>query len=103
MTFLLVGVLATWRITAFLVYEHWTEGLRQRAEVDFHGDDDLPVTFAGKILGCFWCTAQVVGLVVALAMLPFLPRAQWVLMPFALAGGAIILNHWTRIVRDAEH
>lgn len=96
---LLIGVLATWRIAAFLVYEHWTEGLRQRAGVYILGDDDLPQDIAGRVLACFWCVTMLVSLPVTLVLLY---RWWWALLPFALSGGAIILNHWTRIVRDVE-
>lgn len=92
---LLVAILATWRIAAFLCYDYSFEWLRQRVGVDFEDDEGRPLGVFARILSCFWCTSFWVGAVVA-----FLP--EWALLPFALSGGSIILNHWTRIVRDVQ-
>jgi len=92
-----IGILATWRITALLVYDYSFEWLRQLVKVDFTDESGKPITRLGRIFGCFWCMSLHVGLWVAAAMAL---GARWLLLPFALSGSAIIFNHWTRIVRD---
>jgi hypothetical protein len=93
---LLVAILATWRMAALLVYEHWFLWLRQLVHTDFVDDEGRPLGFLGKVLGCFWCTTFVVAIAVSCLMIL---EWDWVLIPFALSAGAIALNHWTRIVR----
>jgi hypothetical protein len=96
---LLLGVLATWRLSALLCYDYSMEWLRQLAKVDFVDDQDVSITYAGRILSCFWCTSLFVGIQVVVLLIF---KLHWTLLPFALSGGSIILNHWTRIVRDVQ-
>ena len=92
-------ILATWRLTALLVYDKWFEWLRDTVKV--YAVDELgePVLFWGQVLNCFWCTSLITGTVLlAMAHLNiWLPI--WL---FALSGGAVLLNHITRIFRDAK-
>ena len=96
---LVILILATWRLTALLVYESWFEWLRQMANVDFVDDRDVPLGFFGKILSCFWCTSLLMAIVCCILL-----AADWdfILWPLAASSGAILLNHLARVNRYAE-
>ena len=99
---LMVAILATWRIAALLTCEdgprnalrHW----RQRLGVDMETDEGAPATWTAWLLGCFWCCSLVVALPVSLLLLiqEQQLRPVQLLYPFAISGGAIILNHLSR-------
>lgn len=92
-------LLATWRLTAFLAYERWTETLRARLGVDMVDDEGIPITFWGKVFGCFWCLSLFAGLLCCLLAL----ANMWlVLILLACSGGVILLNHVSRVFRYAE-
>lgn len=92
----LVGLLAVWRVTALLVYDDWFQWLRDKACVDYVDEAGEPKTFWGRMLACFWCTSVLVSiLVTALLISP----VWFITVPFALSGGAVLLNHLTRIFR----
>lgn len=97
----LILSLAVWRITALLVYDKIAQPLRDLAKVEFLDETDTPITFWGRILSCFWCTSIVVAFVIL--PLTFWRLWKWALLPFAASGAAILLNHWTRIVRDVRY
>lgn len=99
---LLICILAVWRITALLTYEHGPRGvflkLRQRWEVDFEDENGLPISLRAWVLGCFWCCSLVVSLLLW-------PLGIWLdgtwrpvqtLYPLAYSAGAILLNHASR-------
>lgn len=91
---LIVAILASFRLTTFIVYERWLEPLRMRAGVDFTDEFGVPLSFWGKILDCFWCVSLFAGsLVVGVAYTP----VWWLLLPLAVSAGAILLNHLARI------
>lgn len=94
----IIVLLATWRLTAFLAYEHWTETLRARLGVEMVDADGTPVTFWGKLFGCFWCLSFLTGTLCALIA----AINVWVLLPLACSGGAILLNHVSRVFRYVE-
>jgi hypothetical protein len=92
-------LLAAWRITAFLAYERWTETLRTRLGVDMVDDEDVPISFCGKVFGCFWCLSLVAALLCCLLALV----DMWVVLTLlACSGGVILLNHVSRVFRYAE-
>lgn len=97
----LMGVLATWRITALLVYGRWGEVIRYKLGTHMLRDDGLSISPVGRVLQCFWCTSLMVAL-------PFAGLCgtgnwqYWLLWVFALSGGAILLNHLCRINLYAE-
>lgn len=96
---ILLVVLATWRLASMLAYERMFEWLRQRAQIDFVDDEGAPITRLGRILSCFWCvTLMVAPLVVWMLVL----NMRWLLLFLAASGGAIILQHWSRINRYVE-
>lgn len=94
-----LAILATWRISALLCYDYMFEWLRQKANIDFVDEDGRPITKMGRILSCFWCTSFWVGILVAVLLALGL---HWVLLPLAISGGAILMQHWTRLNRDVE-
>jgi hypothetical protein len=89
-----LATLATWRITAYLVYESNGQWIRDAAKTYAVDEDGTPVTLWGKVLSCFWCTSLIVSGVCGGASLLSI---WWVLLPFAVSGAAILLNHVARI------
>lgn len=88
-----VAILATWRISASLYYGKEFEGLRYRltAGVD---DDDVPLSWWGRQISCFWC----VSFWVARLVCPVAWWMWWTLVPFALSGAVILLSGGSRIL-----
>jgi hypothetical protein len=84
---------ATWRISLFLVYGEEFEWLRNLLGAYKVDEDGNRLTYPARVITCLWCMSFLVGL--ALWTMP----SRWVL-PFALSGAAIALNHLTRIHRD---
>lgn len=92
----ILAVLATWRITAYLVYENSGQWVRDAARVYAVDSEGMPITFWGKMLSCFWCTSlPVAGVCGLLAYASW--WTWWVLLPFAVSGAAILLNHISRV------
>lgn len=87
---LLIGILATWRISALLCFDAGPFDIFQRLR-------DLAERweFLSGLLGCLWCTSMWVGFYVALFMITVwkLPYYWLALLPFAFSGGAILLTH----------
>lgn len=96
---LVIVLLATWRLAAFLAYERWTDGLRLRMGVEMVDENGVPVSFWGKVFGCFWCLSLPAAVVCAVLALGGI---WWLLLPLAGSGAAVLLNHATRINRYAE-
>lgn len=91
--------LATWRITAFLVLEDGPWGIFVKfrrwvgVEVDINGNQVGMNAFA-EMIACIWCTSVWVGLIAFIAWY-FMPRAVMTLsVPFALSGGAIVVQEF---------
>ena len=95
---LLVGILAVWRISCMVYYEHGPfdifRKLREAAGVEFTDEDGKPLSFWGKQLKCFWC----ITFWVALAVWPVAVWASWLLIPFALSGGALLFSQAGRLI-----
>ncbi len=90
---LLVAVLATWRISAALYYGKEFEPLRDRLTFALD-DDDVPLSWWGRQISCFWC----VSFLVALVVWPVALWASWVLWPFAVSGAVVLLSWGGRTV-----
>lgn len=97
---LLMVILATWRLTALLCYDDWFAWLRQLARVDFVDTSGRPITVLGRILYCFWCTSIISAIITTIV---FVLGVRMPIYMLAASGGAIILHHWTRIVRDVNY
>lgn len=91
---LVLGILATWRVTSLFVYEEgpWElfEKLRYKTGVYFlNPDTEQPETMLGKLLSCFWCTSIWVAALVGLIL-----TQSWtiiVVVP-SLSAGAILID-----------
>lgn len=103
---LVAGVLVVWRITAFLTYEVWGQPIRDLAKVYAVDESGMPITFWGRLLTCFWCTSLVVSVLVSPICLAYEWNIHWIpgvlLNIFALSGGAILINHASRVALYAE-
>lgn len=96
----ILAALATWRLTAFLVYDGTTQKLRDRAYVGMETDDGRPINLGAAIFGCFWCCSIPIALLVTIAVIvvdPTLSVMEAILYPWALSGAAVLLNHNARI------
>lgn len=90
---LLIGVLATWRLTAMLYYEKGPFDVfcKLRAWAQKHS------AFLGGLLECFWCLSVWTGTVVfVLAVTPL----WWLLGPLALSAGAVLLSRGGDTIYD---
>lgn len=57
-------------------------------------DHQVPMTFLGRLLDCFWCLSILVG-----ALLTPVVLLEWrITIPFALAGGSMLLSKGGRTV-----
>jgi hypothetical protein len=99
-----VGVLATWCISTLLYAWKGFDWLRTAAGVygpyeiyydDLTGEEcQRVVTLHGRVLACFWCLSLLVG-----AVLTPIVILEWrLLVPFALAGGSMLLSKGGRTV-----
>lgn len=92
--YLLVGILATYRLTSLLHREagpfNMFVWVRERFGIihDVLGfPHGYPDTMFGKLFECFWCLSVWSGTGVAVVLLL---GGWWILLPFALSGGAIL-------------
>lgn len=82
----LIGGIATWRITRLLLTENGPFRLlrkfRERFGVVYAQDDDTQiVSFKYEIFLCMWCMSIWVGLALTLLQ-RFVPGGRWFLLPF---------------------
>lgn len=98
---IIIAILATWRLSAVLSYETGPFNifilLREMAGI-VHDDDGkktiVPESFFAELLDCVWCTSMWIGGAVAISLF-FYPVLVWLLLPFALSAGAIIVEKVT--------
>jgi len=84
-----VAVLAAWRLTSILHSERIARPFRKLFGVSEEGELwRYPDTFWGYLISCFWCLSVWVSVFVL--MVVFL--CPYLLLPFALSAGAILLN-----------
>lgn len=95
---LIIGALATFRITSILHSERIGRPIRKllgviETETDESITMSYPDSFFGHLIECFWCVSVWVGAGVSvyLCLFPVFP-AGFVLLPFALSAGAIIFH-----------
>lgn len=93
----LILTLATWRITSLLVNEYGPfnllERLRYRLGVRY--DEDLRrigTNVVSEAFTCVWCLSVWVGLVLSVALYAMPVWSVWLLLPFALSAGAIVID-----------
>ena len=92
-----LGVLATWRLSTLL---YWEKGpfdlcqkLRDRACL-YRDAEGQPMSWLGRQLLCYWCVTFWVGFAVA----PLAYFAPWLLWPLALSAGAVLLSQGGRTI-----
>lgn len=93
----IVGVLATYRLTRFLLYDagplRLAERLRDRAGVGRYDENGKQRALA-DLFSCTWCMSVWVGAGIAV-LLYFAPHVgPWLCTPFALSSGAGLLKEW---------
>lgn len=95
---LIILILATWRISMFLVYDGATKNLRDRVGVGVtKGEhDDRPVNPIAWMLGCFWCCSLIAAALLNL-LAPCAGTVDIILRPLAVSGGAILIHYLCRI------
>ena len=95
----MILALATWRVTALLVYGDWFLWLRTRAKVHIVDEAGEPTTATGRVLACFWCASIFVGAMFG-GLCGWGTVAGRIVLSLALSGAATLLNHFSRIYRD---
>ena len=85
LTRLILAALATWRIAAWIWYEHAAEGVRAFL---------CRWPWLARQVACFWCMTFWAGLLCALVAWLWWP----LLVPFALSGAAVLLSGGGRII-----
>lgn len=90
---LVVGILATWRLTSLICYESGPfdvfEKIRWHVGVYFEDEQGVSLTFWGRLLSCLWCTSIWIATLVTMVLL----TKHWhILIPFALSAGSIIIH-----------
>lgn len=102
LTYLLIFILATWRISSLLVREDGPfflfKRLRERAGIE-HGESGdvfmVPETFWAGMLSCVWCCSMWVAFSWFVFWVIWPEIAVMCGMPFAVSAGAILLERVT--------
>lgn len=97
---IIIAILATWRLSAMLSYETGPFNifilLREMAGI-VHDDDGkkivVPESFFAELLDCVWCLSVWIGGAMAIGLF-FYPVLFWLLLPFALSAGAILIERF---------
>ena len=82
---LVVAALATWRMAAWLWYEHGAQGIRAFL---------CRWTWTAEQVCCFWCCTFWAGLLCLVVWWIW----WWALIPLALSGAAILLSGGGRVI-----
>jgi len=98
----LVSILATWRLSAMLSYEaglfNMFLALREFVGIT-HDDNGEKIasngSFFADLLDCMWCLSVWIGGAVAVSLY-FYPVLVYLLLPFALSAGAVLVEKWAR-------
>ena len=95
LTTILLLALAIFRITRLIAYDTITEGLRSRFFEEMEEDSEtylIPTGFVGKLISCHWCVGFWVSVIVYLGYVLIPIIANHIIIIFALAGLASILQ-----------
>lgn len=98
----ITAVFATWRLTSLLVQEAGPfdifKKLREAVGLE-HDDSGNVIDSSGGLLAtlliCSFCTSLWVAVGVFALILVFPGTAVYILAPFALSAGAIVIDRWT--------
>lgn len=95
---LLTLVFATWRISHMLVSDTEDGPFGILHTIRYWGGvryDDMHRKYGiheiGRLLICIWCTSTWVGIGLV-ALYYFFPGTIWLMYPFAISGGALLVN-----------
>lgn len=93
---LIVLILATWRLSTMLVNEEgpYLMFVKMRRWLGVRYDENsqrVADTEIGKAFNCEWCLSVWIGVLWTLLAWAW-PVTLWVALPFALSGGAILLD-----------
>lgn len=89
MSRLSIFLLATWRISSLIYREHGPCHIFDRVRTAI-GRTAIGV----ELLSCFWCFSVWIGLI--LTPLYLIRRGAYIVLPFALSAGAILLDKVAR-------
>lgn len=101
MDFLLILILAAWRVSSLFVNEDGPFGMfaKLRAAAGINYDEysnAYSTTFWGGLFNCLWCFSVWVGLGLMIAYSLYPNQTILACLPFALSAGAILVNKWTQ-------
>jgi len=101
MDFLLVLVLATWRISSLFVNEDGPFGMFAKWRNLFgvrYDEQSQPygTSVLGELFSCIFCFSIWVGLILMIAYSYYPNQTILACLPFALSAGAIMVNKWTQ-------
>jgi hypothetical protein len=92
---LVIGGLATWRLSHLLLYEAGPfavfRRLRERLGVEYDEFGHV-VSFRWEITTCIWCLSVWVGSGIALLIYLLPTLSVWMLLPYALSAFAALLS-----------
>lgn len=101
MDFLIILILATWRISSLFVNEDGPFDMfaRLRALVGIRYNE-LSNAYSTNVLAglfnCLWCFSVWVGLALMISYSQYPNQTILVCLPFALSAGAIMVDKWTQ-------
>lgn len=92
----ILGALATWRITHMLLYENGPfEALRRGREalgVRYLEDSNTIVSYKHELTVCMWCLSVWVGIAITLLLWALPSGGLYVCAPFALSAVVIFMH-----------
>lgn len=100
LTSLVLGGLATWRVTNILVHENGPFHVFRRARVAlgvvYLPDSNDIASYKYELTICVWCMSVWVGLLATLLMLAMPSVAPWAFLPFAFSAVTVLLHRATQ-------
>lgn len=99
---LLVGAVATWRVSYMLLNENGPfevfRRIRKKLGVIYADNDSTEVVaFQYEITVCMWCLSVWVGMLIATLYYLLGSYATWLIAPYVLSAGALLVDAIRRI------
>lgn len=99
---IVIGILATWRLSAMLSYEAGPNDIFIwfRELIGIYHDDTGEIigdngSFFAELFTCIWCLSVWIGMVITV-MIFLNPVLFWLFLPLALSAGAILTERLIR-------
>lgn len=91
---LVLGAIATWRVTHMLLLENGPWGLFREARVRLGVvyQDDQVLRYRHELTVCVWCLSVWVGAAFAMLVWGLPDVAMWVMLPYVFSAAAIMLE-----------